>query len=127
MNLQNRLIDIGFEELNTTYVKMDRQQELLYNTGNNIQYLIITYTKKEYIYQNHFTINLKVTPHCKSAIFLFFKKIGFSSLNFSFFFQWFSCSLPPRQDNLVIFDSFISFATICYRKSSVLSKLSVRT
>ena len=43
MNLQNRLIDIGFEELNTTYVKMDRQQELLYNTGNNIQYLIITY------------------------------------------------------------------------------------
>ena len=46
-------------------------KDLLYSTGNYIQYLIITYngkvSEKEYIYMylNHFAVHLK---HCTSTI-----------------------------------------------------------
>ena len=47
--------------------------ELLYGTGNYIQYQVITYngkeSEKEYTHMelNHFAIHLKLTQHCKSA------------------------------------------------------------
>ena len=47
--------------------------DLLYSTGNYIQFLVITYMGKESeteyinILLNHFAVYLKLTPHCKSA------------------------------------------------------------
>ena len=46
----------------------------LYSTGNYIQYLVITYNRKEsekehiYVYTNHFAAHLKLTQHCKLTI-----------------------------------------------------------
>ena len=63
-------------------------KDILYSTGNYIQYLVITYNEKEsekYIYTyvciylyihiwlNHFAVHLKLTQCCKSPI-LQFKK-----------------------------------------------------
>ena len=54
---------------------------LLYNTGNYIQYPVITIIEKNmkkefyiYIYSNHFAVHLKLTQHCKSPILQFKKK-----------------------------------------------------
>ena len=57
----------------STIYKIDKQQGN--STGNNIQYLIITYNAKNlkknlyiYIYLNHFAVHLKLTQRCKSTI-----------------------------------------------------------
>ena len=50
--------------------------DLLHNSGNYIQYLVINYNGKEsekevyvYIQLNHFAEHQKLTQHCKSTIF----------------------------------------------------------
>ena len=60
--------------------KMLNNKDLLYSTGNHIQYLIITYNGKEYIFflyikLNHFAVHLKLTQHCNSRM-LQFKKMS---------------------------------------------------
>ena len=68
------------------YIKQINNNDLLYSTGNYIQYLIITYNGKEYereyiymriyicvyiyIYMkpNCFAVHLKLTQYCKSTI-----------------------------------------------------------
>ena len=54
-------------------------KDLMYSTGNYIQYLVITYNGKEsgkeylylYIYMklNHFAVYQKLMQHCKSTVF----------------------------------------------------------
>ena len=44
-------------------------KDLLYSTGNYIQYLLIIYNRKESGKKmNYFAIYLKLTQYCKSAI-----------------------------------------------------------
>ena len=64
------------------YIKQINSKDLLYSTGNYIQYLVIAYNENAYIYMsvclcmcvyiytymNHFAICLKLTQHCKSTI-----------------------------------------------------------
>ena len=50
-------------QIETTIHKINKHEDLLYNTGNNIQYLVITYNgnnlKKKKL--NCFAVNLKQT------------------------------------------------------------------
>ena len=52
----------------------------MYSTGNHIQCLVITYNIKEnerifkYVQQNHFSVFLQLTRHCRSAILKYKKR-----------------------------------------------------
>ena len=67
---------LGYTYLHTTIYLLciDTNKELLYSTGNYIQYFVITYKKKfgknmhMCVYINHVAIHLKLTEHCKSAM-----------------------------------------------------------
>ena len=53
------------------YMKQTKNKNLLYSTGNYIQYLVIINNGKESeknIYLNHFAVHLKLTQYCKSTI-----------------------------------------------------------
>ena len=66
--------------MQTTIYRMDKQQVLLYSTGNYIQYPVINHNgkeyEKEYIYThthiyvevNHFAVQQKFTQYCKLTI-----------------------------------------------------------
>ena len=65
------------------YIKQMNNKDLLYSTGNYIQYLVINYKRIwksiyvyvcVYIYVNHFAVHLKLTRHCKSTILQLKKK-----------------------------------------------------
>ena len=59
------------------YIKQINNKDLQYSTGNSIQYLVITYNRREskeknmyifihtYVQQNHFALHLKLRQHCK--------------------------------------------------------------
>ena len=64
----------GINRSTLLYIKQINNKDLLYITGNYIQYLVIIYkqeSEKEYIcvhiYMNHFVVHRKLT-HCKSTI-----------------------------------------------------------
>ena len=61
------------------YIKQINNKDLLYSTGNYIQYLVINYNGKEskvkkyryihiYVPPNHFAVYLKPTKYCKSTV-----------------------------------------------------------
>ena len=67
------------------HIKWITNKDLLYSTGNYTHYLVITYNGKEskkniylkkniYMKPNHFAVHLKLTQHCKSAVFQLKKK-----------------------------------------------------
>ena len=64
--------EFGISRCKLLYREWMNNKVLLYSTGNNIQYLVITCngkeSEKEYIYLNHFAVHLKLTQHCKSTI-----------------------------------------------------------
>ena len=49
-------------------LKIGKQQILLYITGNYIQYLIISYNRKEYEKLNQLVAHLTLTQHYKSSL-----------------------------------------------------------
>ena len=59
-----------------TYMYINKiNKDLLYSTGDYIQYFVITYNKKN-VKKNilhHFAIHLKLIQHCISTILQFFK------------------------------------------------------
>ena len=65
--------EFGINRYTLLYIKQRNSKDLLYSTGNYIQYLVITYNGKEYekeykyVQLNHFAVYLKLT-HCKSTI-----------------------------------------------------------
>ena len=69
------------------YINQISNKDLLYSTGNYIQYLVITYNGKEservyiHILLNHLAAHLKLTQHCKLTIFQFLKKRNTTTKN----------------------------------------------
>ena len=67
--------EFGISRCTLLYIKQIKK-DLLYSTGNYIQYLEISYDGKEsknhlYLHLNHVAVHLK---HCSSTILQFFKK-----------------------------------------------------
>ena len=54
---------VGIHRYKLLYIKQKTNKDLLYSTGNYIQYLAITYNGKESV-----AIPLKLTQYCKSAV-----------------------------------------------------------
>ena len=63
--------ELGMNTHTLLYIKLITNQDLVYSTGNYIQYLVITYNGKEsendyiyiHIYVNHFAVHMKLTQH----------------------------------------------------------------
>ena len=73
--------EFGISRYTLLYIKEINNKDLLYNTGNCIQYLVITYngkeSEKEYMYyiciyiygtESLCLVHQKLTQHCKSTI-----------------------------------------------------------
>ena len=69
----------GIDRYTPLYIKQINNKDLLYRTGNDIQYLVITYNRKGseiiyiymcmYIYKlNHFSVCLKLAQYGKSIV-----------------------------------------------------------
>ena len=60
----------GIRRCKLVYVEWINNKVLLYSTENYIQYPVINYNGKEYIYVylNHFAVHLKLTQHYKLTI-----------------------------------------------------------
>ena len=63
------------DNIYTLLYKRNNWKDLLYIKRNSIKYSIIIYMKKKLkkrvdvcMYNNHFSVHLKLTQHCKSAI-----------------------------------------------------------
>ena len=73
--------ELGINRYTPLYIKQITNKDLLYSTGNYIQYLVKTYkgkeSEKEYIHTHthklkDFAVHPKLTQHCKSTILQFF-------------------------------------------------------
>ena len=64
--------EVGINIYTPTYMKQIINNDLLYTTGDSIQYSVIIYMGKDsekawiYVYMNHCAV--QVTQHCKSSI-----------------------------------------------------------
>ena len=59
--------EFGISKYKLPHNKKMNNKVLLYSTGSYVQYPIINYNGKEYIYMNHFAVYQKLTQHCKST------------------------------------------------------------
>ena len=68
--------EFGISIYTLLYIKQIISKDLLYSTGNSIQYSVVIYMGKDsekewiyvYMYNNHFAVHLKLLQHCKSTI-----------------------------------------------------------
>ena len=74
--------EYGINRCTLPYRKQVNSKDLLYSTGNSIQYPGINHNGKEYkkecvyiyVQLNHFAVHLKLTQHCKPTILQFKKR-----------------------------------------------------
>ena len=67
--------EIGIDINTLLHIKQITNKDLLYSTGNSIQYSVMAYMGKEskrvdrcICIKIHFAVHLKLTEHCKSTI-----------------------------------------------------------
>ena len=86
-----------FNRYKLLYIKLISNRDLLYNTGNHVQCLVITCNVKqcEKIQLIHFASFLKPTQNCKSTVLQFKKRtafVGMQRLNSFLLLEQFFCS-----------------------------------